>query len=126
MARCSITTVLAFIWRLALLLPTDEATVDDYMLTGQLALVGWANNHFAARGTAYSDEGPEALEYNPFTHTWSLGVEEQFYFLFPTLVALAYGRRAVVRPCAAMLAQWRERSVAARSGAKGSESGGRR
>ena len=23
---------------------------------------------------------------NPFIHTWSLGVEEQFYFLFPFLI----------------------------------------
>ena len=28
---------------------------------------------------------------NPFLHTWSLGVEEGFYFLFPWVVALAYG-----------------------------------
>lgn len=27
--------------------------------------------------TSYFDAGTAALEYNPFTHTWSLGVEEQ-------------------------------------------------
>lgn len=32
------------------------------------------DNYFAPR-----------VEFNPFTHTWSLGVEEQFYVLFPTL-----------------------------------------
>eukprot|EP00966_Prymnesium_polylepis_P165840 3833337-Prymnesium_polylepis.2 len=43
--------------------------LDDYLRCGQLALLGWTNNHFAARGTGYSDEGPEMLDYHPFTHT---------------------------------------------------------
>lgn len=30
----------------------------------------------------YDYFGP-TTEFNPFTHTWSLGIEEQFYFLFP-------------------------------------------
>lgn len=34
-----------------------------------------ARSRFASRGTGYSDEGPDGLEYNPFTHTWSLVTE---------------------------------------------------
>ena len=42
--------------------------------------------------------------FNSFTHMWSLGVEEQFYLIFPMLILLAYGHRAVataapVRSC---------------------------
>ena len=32
------------------------------------------------------------LSRNPFLHFWSLAVEEQFYFVFPLLMVLAYGR----------------------------------
>ena len=57
-----------------LLTPLVAQDLADYYLTAAFGLIGWANNHFAARGTAYSDQGPLALEYNPFTHLWSLGV----------------------------------------------------
>ncbi|WKL56269.1 acyltransferase family protein [Asticcacaulis sp. ZE23SCel15] len=39
-----------------------------------------------------------AAEYKPFLHTWSLAVEEQFYFLFPLalLVAWRFARRHIM------------------------------
>ena len=71
--------------------------LDYYYATAQLALIGASNVMFANQGTSYFAIESNALrtEYNPFTHTWSLGTEEQFYFLFPTIVALAYGQRAI-------------------------------
>ncbi|MGX5851263.1 acyltransferase family protein [Mesorhizobium sp. PL10] len=53
--------------------------------TALLAFLGASNIWLAGRDNAYFD--PRA-EFNPFTHTWSLGVEEQFYLLFPFLMAL--------------------------------------
>ena len=41
------------------------------------ALVHYQDDYFSPR-----------TEYNPYAHTWSLGVEEQFYFLFPALIFL--------------------------------------
>lgn len=50
------------------------------------ALLCCSNYHFA-KGDGYFDPDSES---NPFLHTWSLGVEEQFYFVFPLLVVTAY------------------------------------
>lgn len=56
--------------------------------TGRMAFVGLSNWVLAATGNDYFS--PKA-EFNPYTHTWSLGVEEQFYLLFP-LLFLAWNR----------------------------------
>lgn len=56
-----------------------------YSLFGfsNLVLYNSAQNYFA-----------QSTELNPFTHTWSLAVEEQFYFIFPLLFyAWATGNR---------------------------------
>ncbi|MCK0208831.1 acyltransferase [Starkeya koreensis] len=50
--------------------------------TGIAALVGLSNLYLIFIGNDYFSP---SVELNPFTHTWSLAVEEQFYILFPLL-----------------------------------------
>ncbi|MCE9550581.1 MAG: acyltransferase [Betaproteobacteria bacterium] len=67
------------------------STPSESLRTGQWALVGGANVFLANRSTDYF---APSTEFNLFTHTWSLGVEEQFYVLFPVLVWLTgFSRR---------------------------------
>ena len=51
--------------------------------TGLSSLFGLSNIFLFKRSTDYF---AQSTELNVFTHTWSLGVEEQFYILFPFLV----------------------------------------
>ena len=51
--------------------------------TGISSLFGLSNLYLIRRVTDYF---AQSAELNIFTHTWSLGVEEQFYILFPFLV----------------------------------------
>jgi peptidoglycan/LPS O-acetylase OafA/YrhL len=55
---------------------------EDNDRTGRFAFLGLANWALAHGGNDYFS--PRA-EFNPYTHTWSLGVEEQFYLLFPLI-----------------------------------------
>lgn len=48
--------------------------------TGLFAFFGLSNFTLAANTGNYFSP---AAEFNPFTHTWSLAVEEQFYLIFP-------------------------------------------
>ena len=50
--------------------------------TAVYAVWGFSNYYLSHFGDQYFD--PRA-EFNAFTHTWSLGVEEQFYWLYPFL-----------------------------------------
>ncbi|MFM1800016.1 MAG: hypothetical protein RLZZ117_2294 [Cyanobacteriota bacterium] len=51
--------------------------------TGLTALFGLSNLYLLHQATDYF---APASDFNLFTHTWSLGVEEQFYLLFPLLL----------------------------------------
>ena len=73
----------------ALIVPPTETR--GMFLTAVKALYGWSNNHLLASAKDYF--GLDA-SLNPFLHTWTLGVEEQFYLVFPVLVAaIGLGRR---------------------------------
>ena len=52
--------------------------------TGLAAFLGFSN-FVLVKGQENGYFEPRA-EFNPFTHTWSLAVEEQFYLLFPVLM----------------------------------------
>ena len=51
--------------------------------TGLTSLFGLSNLYLLKQSTDYF---AQSTELNIFTHTWSLGVEEQFYILFPFLI----------------------------------------
>jgi peptidoglycan/LPS O-acetylase OafA/YrhL len=59
--------------------PEPDVALD----LGWRSLFGISNIFLFRSATDYF---AEATELNPFTHTWSLGVEEQFYLLFPFLI----------------------------------------
>lgn len=87
--------LVAFLLVMALLttlfIPTTSlGNASDYV--GLSAFFGLSN--FALLAFSGDYFAPEA-GYNPFTHTWSLAVEEQFYLIFPIIFFLAFlsGRR---------------------------------
>lgn len=72
----------------------DAWLSDANAKTGLAALFGLSNVFLAFTANDYWSP---RTEFNPFTHTWSLGVEEQFYLIFPLLFfGWVRGRRLVV------------------------------
>lgn len=63
--------------------PLEQARIAKTALATAVYL---SNVHFARRKTDYWDAGSHD---DPLLHTWSLAVEEQFYFLWPPLLLIA-------------------------------------
>jgi len=61
--------------------PSPEASIK----TGLFSLFGLSNFYLANKAADYF---ADSSKLNVFTHTWSLGVEEQFYIFFPFLIWL--------------------------------------
>lgn len=77
-------TVVVLLIGSALLLPDDLLRLAKSALWGAVSL----SNLFFWRhlDTSYFADSSDEV---PLLHTWSLGVEEQFYFIWPTLLLLA-------------------------------------
>lgn len=73
--------------------------------TGVAAALGMSN---IALYFISADYFSEHVQSNPFLHTWSLGVEEQFYVLFPLLLCVAWrvgrSRRSTLFWCITVVA----------------------
>jgi peptidoglycan/LPS O-acetylase OafA/YrhL len=78
LAACLLITALAYV----LFIPPAWLS-DDIKWTGLAAVFGGSNIQL---GLSHNEYFAPKAAFNPFTHTWSLGVEEQFYLLFPLLV----------------------------------------
>ena len=76
--------LIATAWLYVLFIPRAWLSTD-ITTDGLFAFFGASNLIQAVGGDGYIS--PKA-GFDPFTHTWSLGVEEQFYLVFPFLIAL--------------------------------------
>jgi peptidoglycan/LPS O-acetylase OafA/YrhL len=84
---------------LAMIAPTFDARADRFLRVGISACLGNANNWLVYDRDDYLDaQDPDLANLNPFMHLWSLGVEDQFYMIFPLLLVLGLGS-GVVRTC---------------------------
>lgn len=80
-APALIVMLLAVAFVSALIIPAAWLSQSNQQ-TGLYAFFGLSNLILARTNNDYFSP---VVDFNPFTHTWSLGVEEQFYFIFPLL-----------------------------------------
>lgn len=77
----------------ALFIPDSWLSHSNWQ-TAKFAFLGLSNIALMRTDDAYFDP---RVEFNPYTHTWSLGIEEQFYVVFPTLFFIWMAYRFAVK-----------------------------
>ena len=78
-----IPALILFVLVISFLISFFSNNPNTALKTGGTSLFGVSNFYLYKNSINYFSE---STELNPFTHTWSLGVEEQFYFIFPFLI----------------------------------------
>ena len=79
------------------LLPDEFVALGKHMLAG----AGYAINFILRQESGYFDAAAEA---KPLLHLWSLGVEEQFYIVWPLLLIFIRDRRTLMLVVALVIA----------------------
>ncbi|MEO0409886.1 MAG: acyltransferase, partial [Cyanobacteria bacterium P01_A01_bin.135] len=80
-----IPALIFFVVIVGLLICLFNPDPEPSLTTGIAALFGLSNIYLYSQAVDYF---ATTTELNVFTHTWSLGIEEQFYFLFPLIIWL--------------------------------------
>lgn len=81
----------------SILISLFSPIANDSLKAGLTALFGFSNLYFLQKDADYFGNTPEL---NIFTQTWSLGVEEQFYLIYPLLfwILVRSNSRAGAKP----------------------------
>ncbi len=91
--RRLVPALIAFLVPTAILICLFNPDSRLALRTAMSSLFGLSNLYLLHQTNDYF---AESTELNPFTHTWSLAVEEQFYILFPLIIWFSgFGRKCM-------------------------------